>query len=55
MVDMCQNQDCSDPVEGTPLQCQVARSNAEFCGIKGVRYKEKSKEPKPESKVIELV
>jgi hypothetical protein len=59
MMAVCLHPELQDPVEGTPLPCQTIRSNVEFCGIKGLKWKENDKvqdaEVTAERKVIELV
>ena len=55
MMDICNHEECSNPVDAVPLPCGAARSNPDFCGLKGKYFKMKEKEqPKPEGNVIQL-
>jgi len=57
MVDVCTNEECSNPVDGSPIPCQVARSNEVFCGIKAKYFKMVEEVVKEEKKdnIIQLV
>jgi len=55
MTNVCLHPEMADPVEGTPLPCQVVRSNENFCGIKGKNWKQQApKAPDSDKKVIQL-
>lgn len=45
LMHVCLNEECQDPVEGTPLQAQVARGNEAFCGLAGKRFKLREVKP----------
>ena len=51
----CLQPDLGDPITGEPLPCQICRSNAEFCGIKGKMWKQKQAKPIEDKKVIQLI
>jgi len=55
MAHVCINPDLGDPVTGEPLMCQVCRSNENFCGIKGGKWKQRQATPTTDKKVIELL
>jgi hypothetical protein len=38
---LCKHPECSDPVEGDPLPCVMARQQVAFCGFTAKYYKEK--------------
>lgn len=54
MADICVNSECRDPVDGSPLPCQVARQQVAFCGIDAKHYRQKKEAPKKEASVIQL-
>lgn len=56
MAYACMHPDLQDPVEGTPIPCHTCRSNSDFCGIVGKKWKEKIKEAEviSDRKVIQL-
>lgn len=50
---VCNHPECSDPVIGEPIPCNIARTNENFCGMKAKYYqKAEEKEPAP---LIQLV
>ena len=49
----CTHTNCCEPVTGDPLPANVARS-ADFCGLKGIYFKEKEAEVKKEGSVIQM-
>lgn len=44
MASICSHDENTDPVDGSPLLCSIARTNENFCGLKG-KYFAKKKEP----------
>ncbi len=53
MASICQYAENTDPVDGSPLLCSVARTNENFCGLRG-KYWAKAKEP-VKAPLIQLV
>lgn len=51
MMFVCTHPELLDPVEGSPLPCHTTRSNADFCGIRGIRWKEKASNPKEPTEI----
>lgn len=49
----CTHQECTDPVDGSAIACNLARTRDEFCGFKG-KYFAKAKEPE-KAPLLELV
>lgn len=55
MIDVCMSEDLRNPVDGTPMPCNVLRSNEIFCGILGKKFQGKPKEEKKDAtNVIQL-
>ena len=50
---MCQNQECRDPVEGSPIPCNFARRDVAFCSITGKYWV--AKEDIEDAKIISIV
>ena len=52
---VCAHKECRDPINGTPLPLNIARTQDHFCGVPGRHYKLRVVEAKPaESNVIQL-
>ena len=46
MMEVCNNEDCLNPVSAEAMPCGAVRSNEAFCGIAGKYYKKKEEAPK---------
>jgi hypothetical protein len=54
MAYVCSHEECSDPVSGDPLPCNLARQSPSFCGVNARYYKEAEKIISADKKVIEI-
>ena len=51
---VCNNINCSDPVDASPIPCGFARREATLCGLQGKYFQKKEEEVKHENNVIQL-
>lgn len=53
-IHACKHEECSNPVTGEPIGCDVARQDARFCDWEAKFFKLKEVKPEAQKSLIEV-